>query len=223
MSSDKKTHGLSIIMTVYDQAQELEENLPAFLNQEYEPGYEVIVVDETSTDNTADILKLMKNQFQNLYTTFLPKPNRLIIRRKLAINIGVKAAKNDWIIITTIHTPPTATDQLQAIIDNIGEDTEMCLGYISKKRIRIQPFHEVDDARHHIRKVERRLSRIYNRRNMNYLCGRYDFIVVRKSQTYHLLKYFEDKLSWRRLQGTRLKIIWKNLISRHSTTVLVSE
>ena len=48
----------SIVMTVYDQAHDLEENLPAFLTQEYEPGYEVIVVDESSTDNTEDVLKL---------------------------------------------------------------------------------------------------------------------------------------------------------------------
>ena len=52
--------GFSIIMTVYDQAHELKENLPAYLTQAYESGYEVIVVDETSTDDTPDILKLYK-------------------------------------------------------------------------------------------------------------------------------------------------------------------
>ena len=57
----------SIVMTVYDQASELESNLPAFLTQEYEPGYEVIVVDETSTDNTEDVLKIMKNDYPHLY------------------------------------------------------------------------------------------------------------------------------------------------------------
>ena len=46
----KNERRFSIIMTVYDQAGELEENLPAFLQQEYEPGFEVIVVDESSTD-----------------------------------------------------------------------------------------------------------------------------------------------------------------------------
>ena len=50
----KNERRFSIIMTVYDQAGELEENLPAFLQQEYEPGYEVIVVDESSTDRSGD-------------------------------------------------------------------------------------------------------------------------------------------------------------------------
>ena len=51
--------GFSIIITVYDQAHELKENLPAYLTQVYEPGYEVMVVDETSTDDTPDVLKLL--------------------------------------------------------------------------------------------------------------------------------------------------------------------
>jgi len=48
---------ISVIMTAHNQADELKENLPLFLTQVYEPGYEVIVVDESSTDNTPDILK----------------------------------------------------------------------------------------------------------------------------------------------------------------------
>ena len=51
-------HPFSVIITVYNQAHDLEEQLPAFLKQEYEPGYEVIVVDESSTDETPDVLKL---------------------------------------------------------------------------------------------------------------------------------------------------------------------
>jgi len=210
-------------MTVYDQAHELKENLPAFLTQEYESGYEVIVVDETSTDDTADVLKLLKNQFPNLYSTFLPKPNRLIVRRKLAINIGLKAAKNDWVVISKIHTPPTSTDLLQAISDNIGEDTEICLGYIGKKGLRIQPFYDLEKARHHIRKAERQLNHVYKRRYMKYMWGRYDFIMIRKSQAYDILKYFEEKMSWTEIQGARMHILLKNLFGRGETTLLVSE
>ena len=82
-------------MAAHDQAYELKENLPAFLTQTYEPGYEVIVVDEASTDDTSEVLKLNKKEYPSLYTTFLPKPNRRFMRRKIAFNIGLKASKND--------------------------------------------------------------------------------------------------------------------------------
>ena len=105
-------------MTVYNQAHDVEEILPTFLEQEYEPGYEVIVVDESSTDETPDVLKLLKSRYQHLYTTFLPKPNRQVVRRKQAFNIGVKAAKNEWIIITKIHNHPIAANLLQTYRQN---------------------------------------------------------------------------------------------------------
>ena len=124
----------SIIMTVYDQARELEENLPAFLQQEYGPGeYQVIVVDESSTDRTPDVLKLFKSEYPHLYSTFLPKPNRLIIRRKLAFHLGVKASKNEWIIFTKINRKPMATDILKAIADALDDTAEVTLGYAVKK------------------------------------------------------------------------------------------
>ena len=77
----------SIIMTVCDQDYDLKENLPAFLEQKYEPGYEVIVVDESSTDETPDVLKLLKNDHQHLYTTFLPKPTYYVKRKMQSYNI----------------------------------------------------------------------------------------------------------------------------------------
>ena len=93
---NKDERRFSVIMTVYDQAYELQENLTAFLTQQYQPGYEVVVVDESSTDETPDILKLLKKDYPNLYTTFLPKSEGHAMSKKQAYNIGIKAAKNDW-------------------------------------------------------------------------------------------------------------------------------
>ena len=65
MNIDKQ--GFSIIMTAYNQADELKENLPAYLSQTYEPGYEVIVVDETSSDDTPDAKAIQARLSDTLY------------------------------------------------------------------------------------------------------------------------------------------------------------
>ena len=210
----------SIIMTVYDQAHELKENLPAYLTQVYEPGYEVIVVDETSTDETPDVLKQYKRDYPNLYTTFLPKPNRLHIRRKMAFNIGLKASKNDQVIFHNINNKPTDENELQTIAEALDKNAELTFGYISKKGIRLQPFASYEDACYHILKAERKLKHIYKRRFMNYTWGRYDFIIVRKEVSYDVLKYFEQKISTTSLIGYRIYIILKNLFKRSETTFI---
>ena len=212
----------SVIMTVYDQARELEEQLPAYLKQTYEPGYEVIVVDESSTDETPDVLKLLKNDYPHLYSTFLPKPNRRVVRKKQAFNVGIKAAKNEWIIITKLTDYPLAEDVLQAISKSIG-DSPLTLGYHLKKGIRLEPFYNVDDIRNHILRSERRLKKIREHKRGNYTWGRYDFIIVKKEQAYDLLNLFEQTVPASSLFGIRLGIFWKNLFRRSSTTLLVSE
>ena len=211
-------------MTVYDQAPDLEANLPAFLTQEYEPGYEVIVVDETSTDNTEDVLKILKNEYPHLYTTFLPKPNRQIIRRKLAINIGAKAAKNEWVIITKIENTPTAPDILEAISQVLDRDAQLTLGYMGKKRIRLQPFDTIEEAGNHMLKAERKLKKVFQRnKRMGYFWGRYDFIILPKKNIVKTLSYYEQKVSWTSLISIRLSILWQSLIRRSSTTLLVTQ
>ena len=214
----------SIVMTVYDQAPDLEANLPAFLTQEYEPGYEVIVVDETSTDNTEDVLKILKNDYPRLYSTFVPKPNRQTVRRKLAINIGAKAAKNERVIITKIENPPTAPDILEAISQVLDRDAELTLGYMGKKGIRLQPFDTVEEAGNHLLKAERKLKKVFQRdQQQSYLWGRYNFIILPKENIVKTLAYFEQKVSWTTLVSMRLSILWQSLIRRSSTTMLVTQ
>ena len=200
----------SVIMAVYDNARELEENLPVFLTQSYESGYEVIVVDESSTDNTEDVLKLQKNDHPHLYSTFLPKPNRNILRRRLALTLGVKAAKNEWVILTDIHSRPPSEEWLKEVAECIGDSTEAMIGYYRKRGTKIQLFEDITQTRRLIRKAERERADGHKGKHLKYLRGKYDFIVVKTSKAHDLLKYFEQKVGFRRLLGLRLAVICQN-------------
>ena len=211
-------------MTAYDQAYELKENLPVFLSQQYEPGYEVVVVDESSTDETADLLKLLKNDYPNLYTTFLPKSEGYALSKKQAYIIGVKAAKNDWLIFANANHPPVGDDVLQAVSDSIDTTADLTLGYLTKKGIKLQAFVEVDSAKDHITRIERKLRKVRKRKRHHYRWGRYDFIVTRKQQAFDILKYFELKPSFFARQAMRWRIFWKNLFSHYEyITYLLKE
>ncbi|MBP5715248.1 MAG: glycosyltransferase [Prevotella sp.] len=206
----KEACRFSVIMAVCDNAQELEENLPTFLTQTYEPGYEVIVVDESSTDNTEDVLKLFRHDNPHLYNTFLPKPDRNIMRRKLALTIGVKAAKNEWVILTDIHKQPPSGEWLKEISECMDSSTEAMIGYYRKKGTKIQLFDDITQARRLIRKAERKRADGHKGKHLKYLRGKYDFIVVKTNKAHDLLKYFEQKIGFRRLMGLRLAVMCQN-------------
>lgn len=217
----KTESNFSIIMTVYDQATTLEQNLPAYLRQDYAQGYRVIVVNESSTDDTDDVLKLLKQDNPHLYTTFLPKPNRNDIRRRLALTLGVKASDTEWIIFTTIDYVPTADDWLQKIAEQTADtDTEVILGYSNKKYLRLQTYDDLSKATNLIRKTERKNANGRKANRMKFSRGQYDFIAVRRSQGHEVLKLFDERVGRAALFLLRMRI-WLSSIFEKGQTIKI--
>ena len=198
-------------MTVFDNGSSIEQNLPAYLTQQYEPGYEVIVVDESSTDNTDDVLKLLKQQYPHLYSTFLPKPDIHLVRKRLALTIGVKAAKNEWVIFSDINAFPENDTWLQTINDNLGDSSPIMLARYKKGDLIMRTFEDIEEVSNYIIKGERQRADGHKGSHLRKLRGKYDFIVVRTDEAHELLKLFEQKISLGRLLRLRLSIFFKNL------------
>ena len=212
---DTNSRRFSIIMTACDQDYDLKANLPAILEQKYEPGYEVIVIDESSTDETPDVLKLLKKDYKNLYTTFLPQPQYFVKRKMQALNIGLKAAKNDWIIFQDVSHKPEDDNILQAINDTFDTSADLTLGYLTKKGIKLQAFADYQEAKDHIVRKERKMHKPGKSVRHNYRWGRYDFIIVRKRLAVDILKFYEFRLSFWERQSMRYSVFWKNLFSSY--------
>ena len=198
-------------MTVYDNGSDLEQHLPAFLTQTYEPGYEVIVVDESSTDDTDDVLKLMKQQYPHLYTTFLPKPDIHRTRKRLALTIGVKAAKNEWVIFSDINAFPKDNTWLQSIADNLDGNSGIMMGRYKKDNLIMHTFEDIEAVSNYIIKGERLRADGHKGKRLRRLRGKYDFIVVRTVEAHELLKHFDQTVGFARLLGLRLSILFRNL------------
>lgn len=120
--------GISIVVACHDNASELERNLPLLLQQQY-TNFEVIVVDESSTDDTDDVLKQLKAKYANLYTTFIPESSHYLSRRKLALTVGVKAAKFEWIVFVDADSRPSDQMWLSQMASQCGKRCDMVMGY----------------------------------------------------------------------------------------------
>lgn len=203
----------SIVIGVHDQAEEIEQNLPSLLTQQYEGDYEVIVVDENSTDESVDVLKRLQSSHPNLYTTFLPKYHFQRNRRRLAFTLGVKAAKYQWVVFIGISIPPPSEGWLQELAQSVSPSTELLLGYIQQKNgaMRLQAFGSIDEASAIVNKAERSQADGHRGRWMRYLRGKYDFMVVRTRQGHEALRLFGCNLHGYRLLGQRVGIFFHNL------------
>lgn len=124
---------LSVILYAHEAAGQLRKNLPAILEQEY-PQFEVIVIIDGQDDGSEDYLTMLEEHHPNLYHSFIPESSRYISRKKLAVTLGIKASKYDWIVLTETNCHPQSPHWLRTLARNFTSRTEMVLGYSSYER-----------------------------------------------------------------------------------------
>lgn len=192
---------ISVVIAAHDMGAELERNLPLLLSQEYTPGFEVIVVNESSTDRTDDILTRLKSQYSNLYTTFIPESSHYLSRRKLALTVGIKAAKNEWIILTDADCHPESQRWLTAMAAKCTNEHDIVLGYTNYEHEtkKFYRFEHLLTSCYLMRQAQKAVAFRYNGnnlairksifmrnngflKNLKYLRGEYDFIVNEYAQ-----------------------------------------
>ncbi|MFP4526137.1 MAG: glycosyltransferase, partial [Bacteroidales bacterium] len=119
---------VSVIICARDEEANLEKNLPLILEQEY-PDFEVIVVNDSSTDNSDIVLKKIAQQYPNLRTTEIKKDEKFTHGKKLALTIGIKAAKHEYLLFTDADCFPETKHWIKEMMKNFDKDTSIVLGY----------------------------------------------------------------------------------------------
>ena len=191
MNTPYKSPSFSIILAVQDQAETLQNELPALLTQQYDE-FQIVVVDESSADNTLDVLNNLKEQYPHLYGTFVPKYHFQRNIRRLAFTIGIKAAKGEWIIFADIDRIPHSDTWISELAEFSVRSNELLLGYVKRKTgdVRLKTYEELSLARGVVTKTEHR--RVSGGHSWSrFLHHDYDFIAVRADKGHELLKLFE--------------------------------
>lgn len=122
------SEGVSVIITSNNRAEDLRENLPYFLEQNY-PEFEVIVVDECSEDDTQDVLAELQQKYPNLRTSRIYPETKFRSTKKIAINIGVLAAQYDVLLFSEISCRPSSDKWIGAMQSYFTADTAVVCGY----------------------------------------------------------------------------------------------
>lgn len=119
---------VSIVVYAKNESENLLKHLPSLLTQDY-PTYEVIVVNDGSTDESESVLKQLKREYNHLYYTFIPEEAKYVSRKKLALTVGIKAAKHDILLFTEADCRPISNQWVASIAQAYTSDTEIVLGF----------------------------------------------------------------------------------------------
>lgn len=139
---------VSVIICARNEESNLRTNLPAILTQDY-PSFEVIVVNDCSSDDTEWLLKDLAKRFHHLRIVHLKE--HLIHKRgkKFAATIGIKAASHEHLVFTDADCWPQSAQWLRSMAGAFDSGAEIVLGYSPYERrkgllnalIRFETFH----------------------------------------------------------------------------------
>jgi len=119
---------LSVIICARNEAENLTKFLPAVLEQDY-PSFEVVVVNDCSEDNTFEILGEMMKRYPHLKVSLIQKDPGFTHTKKLAMLIGIKAAKNDLLVFTDADCRPASGNWLRRVASTASGNAELIIGY----------------------------------------------------------------------------------------------
>ena len=118
---------VSIIITSRNYEENLRNLVPSLLEQDY-PDFEVVVVDDCSSDGTEWYLTELKLQSAKLKTSRILQETDF--PNALAITIGIRAATKDWLVFLNPLCSIDGKDWLKSFTEHIKPETEAVFGFV---------------------------------------------------------------------------------------------
>lgn len=118
---------VSVLISAKNESKNLKRYLPKILNQNY-PQFEVIVIDDYSTDDTLSVLKNFAAQHKQL--NIIQKSNfENIVGKKAALTAGIKQSKYEILLFTDADCEPINNNWIRLMATKFTGATEIVLGY----------------------------------------------------------------------------------------------
>ena len=132
--TEGKKRPVSIIICAKNEYLNLHANLPIILDQDY-PEFEVIVVNDSSDDETDILLDEMAKLFPRLKAVHINQSLNFFHGKKFPLSIGIKEARYEYLLLTDADCRPKSDQWLNRMQAGFSQDKEIVLGYGAYARV----------------------------------------------------------------------------------------
>lgn len=131
-----QTIPISVVICAKNEATNLEINLPFIANQNY-PKFEIVLVNDASTDNTLKIMEAFQLKYSSpkLSIQIQSNQNKEAKGKKSALSLGINTASNNYLVLTDADCKPASSNWITKITSHINGKKEVVLGYGAYQKI----------------------------------------------------------------------------------------
>ncbi len=127
-SGNSQPKPISIIVCAWNEEKNLKELVPLLLKQEH-PDFEVVIVDDRSVDDTYDFLIEHRETDPKLKVVRIDSVPDHVNAKKYALTLGIKAAKNDLVLLTDADCRPQSLNWAKSVSLEHNDDSVFVMGY----------------------------------------------------------------------------------------------
>lgn len=124
---------VSVVIVAKNEYHNLIRNLPLVLEQDY-PDFEVVVVNDTSDDDSADLLRTFSDKYAHLNVFTISSNLNFFSGKKFPLALGIKAAKNDILLLSDADCSPKSDKWIYEMQKNFTDKSQIVLGYGAYER-----------------------------------------------------------------------------------------
>jgi glycosyltransferase involved in cell wall biosynthesis len=121
---------ISVVIATRNEHDQVRQNLPFFLDQNY-ANFEVVVVIDDSDKDLVYIMNEFEKLYSNLKVVSFEWAKNFFVSRKFAESVGIKSATHDRILLSHISTRPASPDWISQMSKTLSDDKKIVIGYFT--------------------------------------------------------------------------------------------
>ncbi len=129
-----KNIGISVIVCAKNEAENVTEFIPILAEQDY-PNFEIILIDDASSDNTLEIFEEFEKQYPNIRLVKVENNEAFWGNKKYALTLGIKASKKDYLLFTDADCYPNSKNWITQMSSQFTMNKTIVLGYGAHEKI----------------------------------------------------------------------------------------
>lgn len=126
---------ISVIVCAKNEEENVTNFVPLLAAQNY-PDYEIVLIDDASSDETLEVFEAFEKQYANVKLVKVENNEAFWGNKKFALTLGIKAAKNEYLLFTDADCYPKTTEWIKEMSAQFSKEKTIVLGYGAYERIK---------------------------------------------------------------------------------------
>jgi hypothetical protein len=120
---------ITIVIPLEREVSGLNDLITCIFNQQYAGAIHVLIANYSGEKSVEETLLRLERDFRHLKHTNIATTTHLIDREKLAISVGVKGARTEWVILLNADVLPPSPNWLREMMEARKHDCNIFVGY----------------------------------------------------------------------------------------------